>query len=219
MGVSLHRFEAGRLTAEQLAPWHQVPTAFISDQLNRRGAMHAAIKPVRPGMRVVGQALTIRMPPGDNSVLHYGVALGWPGAVAVVAVDGFQGSASWGGIVNHAAQARGLAGAVTDGCVRDLGELRDGALAVFACGAVPTGPVRLNHGEVNTVVQCGGLSVAPGDLVVGDDDGVVVVPRERMAEVLEGCRALAARERVVRARIDAGELTIDIHGMPPLPAS
>jgi len=214
MTVRLNDYFGHRFTDGDLAPWKEIPTAFISDQLNRRGAMHASIKPVRTGMKMVGQALTIRMPPGDNSVLHYGVARGWPGAVAVVAAEGYEGAASWGGIVNHAARVRGFVGAVTDGVVRDAQELRSSSLAVFGKGAVPAGPMRLGSGEVNTVVQCGGLNVSPGDLIVGDDDGVVVVPIAQMAEVLEACRALAAREEVIRSRIDAGELTIEIHGMP-----
>ena len=215
MPVIIHPTAFTPATEIELAPWRRIGTATISDALDRAGGMDAAIKPIADGMRCVGEALTVRPMIGDNSALHYAMTVAWPGAVVVVESRGHDGAALWGDVIGHAARLRGVAGAVIDGVVRDVSELRRTAQPIFARGAVPTGPHRQVGGEIGGPVQCGGCPVQPGDLIVGDDDGVVVVPRARLAATLERARAILAREEEVHAALDAGRTTIDINAMPP----
>ncbi len=215
MALELKAAPEGLMSDAELAAWHDIPPAVISDELNRTGAMAAAIKPLAPGMKVVGQALTVQTMVGDNAALHYCLTVAWPGAVIVVDARGHLGTAVWGGILTYAAKHVGIAGVVIDGSVRDVAELRESGVAVYARGAVPSGPHKGWGGSVNVSVQCGGVAVDPGDLIVADDDGVVVVARRQMDGLLERCRARVAKEKTILERIDAGVTTVELQGLPP----
>ena len=204
-----------RMPAEKLAAWRGIPTAVISDELNRAGTMSAAIKPLSPGMAFAGQALTVQTMVGDNSAVHYALTTAWPGAAMIVDARGHADTAVWGGILAYAALARGVVALVVDGSVRDAAELRESGLAVYSRGIVPNGPHKGFGGAVNGPIQCAGVPVNPGDLVVGDDDGVVVVGRDRMDGLMDRCKARIAKEEAVRERIDAGASTVEILGLPP----
>lgn len=217
MAVTWNDSARPRLTAAALAPWRDMPTAVISDELNRAGTMDAAIKPVAPGMRFAAEAFTVQTMVGDNSTIHYAVPMAPTGSALIVDGRGFLGTALWGDVLNHLARKRGLAAVVVDGAVRDAAELRQAGLPVFARGVVPTGPHKGWGGAINAPIQCGGCAVAPGDLVVGDDDGVVVVPRDRLDAVLAGARARLAAERETHAQIEAGKTTAELLKLPPLP--
>ena len=140
MGLVVNDAPAGRMSDAELESWRAVPPAVISDELNRTGAMAAAIAPLAPGMTFAGQALTIQTMVGDNAALHYGLAGAWPGAAIVIDARGHVDTAVWGGILTYAAAKRGVAAVIVDGAVRDVAELRDSGIAVFARGAVPGGP-------------------------------------------------------------------------------
>ena len=215
MALELKAAPEGLMSDAELAAWHDIPPAVISDELNRTGAMAAAIKPLAPGMKVVGQALTVQTMVGDNAALHYCLTVAWPGAVIVVDARGHLGTAVWGGILTYAAKHVGIAGVVIDGSVRDVAELRESGVAVYARGAVPSGPHKGWGGSVNVSVQCGGVAVDPGDLIVADDDGVVVVARRQMDGLLERCRARVAKEKTILEQIDAGVTTVELQGLPP----
>lgn len=203
------------MSEAELTSWRQVPAAVVSDELNRSAAMAAAIKPLAPGMVFAGEALTVQTMVGDNAALHYAVANAWPGAVLVVDARGHVDTAVWGGVLTEAARKRGVVAVVVDGSVRDVAELRRSGLAVFARGAVPGGPHKGWGGSVNTPVQCGGVAVTPGDLVLGDDDGVVVVARDGRAGLLERCHARIAKEKGFLDKIAAGVSTVELLGLPP----
>ncbi len=215
MGLVVNEGPAARMSDAEFESWRAVPPAVISDELNRAGAMAAAIAPLAPGMAFVGQALTIETMVGDNAALHYGLATAWPGAAIVVDARGHVDTAVWGGILTYAAAKRGVAAVIIDGSVRDVAELRDSGIAVFARGAVPGGPHKGWGGAVNVPIQCGGVAVSPGDLVVGDDDGVVVVARAQMPGLYERCMARIEKERAVIKRIDEGATTVELQGLPP----
>ncbi|SNS89085.1 Regulator of RNase E activity RraA [Geodermatophilus pulveris] len=190
-----------------LARARALPTSILSDALARTGGV-TGVLPVPGGRwpRVAGPALTVRTRPGDNLVVHRALDLARPGDVLVVDGGGALDRAVLGEIMARYAAARGLAALVVDGAVRDVEGLAAGALPVFARGVTHVGPYKDGPGEVGGAVQAGGTVVRAGDVVVGDADGVVVVPHERAAEVLADGEGLLRAEEAVFADIAAGTL-------------
>ena len=215
MSLILNDAPEARLSETELSAWREVPVAVISDDLNRTGTMAAAIKPVGAGMAFAGQALTVQVMVGDNVALHYAVGFAWPGCAIVVDARGHVDTAVWGGVLTSAAKARGVAAVVIDGSVRDVAELRESGVAVFARGVVPNGPHKGFGGSVNAPIQCAGAPVSPGDLVIGDDDGVVVVRPDQMDGLLDRCRARIAKEESFVERLAAGVPSFELQGLPP----
>lgn len=215
MALILNPAPAERLAESEIAVWRGVPTAVISDDLNRTQTMHAAIKPVGPGMNFAGQALTAQTMVGDNATLHYALTMAWAGSVLVVDGRGHENTAIWGGILTAAAKAKGVRAVVIDGAVRDVAELRESGLAIYACAVVPNGPHKGFGGSVNAPIQCAGAIVSPGDLIVGDEDGVVVINEQDRDGLLERCQARIAKEDTFMKHIAAGESTIDLMNFPP----
>lgn len=181
-------------------------TGNLGDALGRSAAMDARVKPVGPGMRCCGVAVTVRCPPGDNLVVWKAVELAQPGDVLVVATGGYTGHSVWGDLTSRVAVARGLAGLVTDGAVRDVDGIVESGLPVFAAAVTPNSPQKDGPGELNVPVVCGGQRVEPGDVVVGDGDGVVVVPRREAEAALVELRRVQRYEHDRMAAIGRGEL-------------
>jgi regulator of RNase E activity RraA len=185
------------------------PTGNIVDAMGRFGAMHHSVKPVGPGMKVAGSALTVRIRACDNLVIYKALELAQPGDVLVIATSSFEGAATWGDLTSMIGKAKGMAGTVTDGMVRDVEGICQVGLPVFARGSTPNSPFKDGQGEVNFPVTCGGITVRPGDILVGDGDGVVVIPREDWDEVLAGLAKIAEKESQTVANIQAGKLIPD----------
>ena len=215
MALELNEAPDGLMTAVELDAWQGIPASIIGDELNRSGIMDGGIKPLGPGMAFAGQALTVRLMVGDNSAMHYALTVAWPGAVIVADARGHTDTAVWGEIMHRCAKAQGIAAVVIDGSVRDAGSIRISGLPAFARGAVPLGPHKGWGGAINVAIQCGGIPVSPGDMVIGDDDGVAVVRPEQQEGLLERCQARLARETELLARVDAGELTATLLNLPP----
>ncbi|MFJ6771692.1 RraA family protein [Kitasatospora sp. NPDC091257] len=188
-----------------------IPTTTLADVLGRAQVMDAGLRPLWTGMpRVAGPAFTVRCPPGDNLMLHAAIHRAGPGSVIVVE-SGDLDHALAGGNVCAVAQRRGVAAFVADGLIRDLAEVRELAFPVFARGVIPIPGAKERLGTHGAPVTCGGVSVAAGDTVVADEEGVVVVPAAERARVLEAARARLAKEAAEtlddweaahRARID-----------------
>jgi 4-hydroxy-4-methyl-2-oxoglutarate aldolase len=153
------------------------PTGYIGDALGRSGALSGDIRPVAEVMHMCGTAVTVEAPPGDNLVVWKALSLAHPGDVIIVATDSHRSHSVWGDQAGRLAALKGLAGLVTDGAVRDVAGLREIGLPTFAAAITPNSPEKDGPGKVNVPVACGGRVVCPGDIVVGDVDGVVVVPR------------------------------------------
>jgi len=202
-----------RLSAAETEAWRAIPTAIATDSMNRERAMAAAIKPVAPGIRLVGQARTISIMTADNGPVHAAIPLAGPGDVLVIAAGGHEDVAICGGIICTCAKGRGIAGMVVDGTVRDIAELRAMDFPVFARGAVPRGPHKGHGGFLDGPVSCGGVAVMPGDIVLGDDDGVVIVPLGVAEAVLAASRATMAKEADIMAALATGKTTFDLMGM------
>lgn len=203
-----------RVAPEVIAAAHGLPTPTLHEAGGKIGALPSAIKPVASAFRLCGPALTVQSPPGDNLWLHRALDIAQPGDVLVVSVGGAYEHGYWGEIMTMMAQVRGLAGLVIDGCVRDGMLLAEIGFAVFARGLCirGTGKDYGAAGWLNAPVLIGDIAVQAGDLVVGDGDGVVVVPQARAAEVVAKSRRREADEAAILERLRAGESTMQIYG-------
>lgn len=198
--------DAPRAPDALLARFQGLSTGPICDALGRFGAMDWRIKPLGPGMRMAGSALTVRTRPCDNIAVYKALEMAQPGDVLVVTTHNFTTNSVFGDLVALLAARRGLAGMVTDGVVRDLEGILQVGLPVFARGLSPNSPYKDGPAEINVPIACGGVLVRPGDIVVGDADGVVVVPLEQAEAVLTQVAAIGEKERAVRAEIESGSL-------------
>jgi regulator of RNase E activity RraA len=160
----------------------------------------------RTGLSLCGVAVTVNARPGDNLMIHKALEVATPGDVVVVSTNGNTTSAVFGELMGHTAVGAELGGIVVDGAIRDVDGLRALELPAFSRSVTPGGGDKDGPGEINVPVSCGNTVVMPGDIVVGDEDGVAVVPREEAAEVLDRVRALEERERNRIAEIKAGHL-------------
>lgn len=181
---------------ELIEKFRDIPVANIDDCMGRLAAIDESIKPVgRSGL--VGPALTIKVPAGDNLMMHYAMDLAQEGDVLVIDAGGCTNRAIFGGLMASYLMTKKIAGIVIDGAIRDSREIEEMGLPVYARGVTPNGPWKNGPGEVNTVIHVGGCLVAPGDIVVADQDGVLFVPKDSAAEVLERVSALMAGEAAV----------------------
>lgn len=194
-----------------------LPAATLHEAQGREGDLPGIIKPVWPGATVCGPAFPVRCPPGSNLHIHYALRAAAAGQVLVVDVGGGLDYGYWGEVLSTAAQARGLGGLVIHGSVRDRDELVRIGFPVFATGLCIRGTVKQpTEGSVGEPVVLGRVTVRHGDLVVGDADGVVVVPFEQVSEVVTDARAREAKERGFVRELQAGASTIDLFDFPPL---
>lgn len=207
------RADFARVSAATVAAALVLPAATLHEAGGRIGVMPSAIKPVASSFRVCGPAVTVNSPGGDNLWLHRALYVAKSGDVLVVHVSDAHDFGYWGEIMSAAGRARHLGGLVIDGCVRDGAVLADFGFPVFARGLCirGTGKDFGARGWINHPVLFGDLTVEAGDLVVGDTDGVVVVPRLRAEEVVAAATAREAKEAAIVARIDAGERTLEVY--------
>ncbi len=178
----LRNFE--RVSPELVAQAAEFQAAILADVAGRRGAMHGRIQALHPRMKVAGPALTVEVRPGDNLMIHAAIALAKPGDVLVIDGKGDQTSALMGTIMMTACKQRGIAGVIVDGAVRDSLEIDEMDFPVFSVGTNPNGPTKNIGGRIGHAIGCGGVAVRPGDLVVADADGVVVIDRDRVSGLL-----------------------------------
>lgn len=202
-----------RVAPEVVARATGLSSATVHEAGGKIGVMPREIKPVHPQFRVCGPAVTVHSPPGDNLWLHYAIYAAQPGDVLVVHTEGAFDHGYWGEVMSTAAVARGLGGLVIDGCVRDFTLLGEVGFPIFSRGLCIRGTAkdRNAYGAINRSLRFNGLQVEPGDLVIGDNDGVVVVPRERAAEVVEASYQRDRDEEEICRRLMAGETTLDIY--------
>jgi len=184
-------------------------TPDISDLMNRLYTMEVAIHNVTdPALRILGPATTVKVYPGDNLMVHKALDVARPGDVIVVDAGSTVMNAVLGDLISTKARHRGITGFVVDGLVRDIGAIRElGDFPVFARGVTPIGPLHRGPGEINYAISAGGIVVHPGDIVVGDVNGVVVVPRDVAPALLEDLRARAARESAYLEAVARGEFS------------
>lgn len=199
-------------TREIIEKFLTLPTGNICDANGKGGNMDAGIKPIDPKSKMAGPAVTVRCQPGDNLTIHKAIYEAAPGSVLVIDVHGYVNAGPMGEIMALACQLRGLAGVVIDGACRDANEIEELGFPFFCRAFNPGGTVKETLGTINEVIQCGGVVVKPGDLIVGDRDGVVVVPREKMEQVCAAAQAIAEKEIKVREMLRQGKTTLEIFG-------
>ncbi len=177
-------------------------------------AMNAAIRPLFPGARLAGPAKTAIILPGQNAALHRTLINARPGDVLVVDGGGSREFGPFGDILATACQGRGIAGLVIDSTVRDLAGIRELGFPVFCLGTNPSATVKTDPGKIDVAIDCGGVRVSPGDYIVGDEDGVVVIPKQIFQEVLTSAAAIAEREKEILTEIAKGKTTCEIFDIP-----
>ena len=192
------------LEAAGVAPVHEA--------YGRRGLLDSAIRPIQEGISVAGSAVTVLCPPGDNMMLHAAVEVVQPGDLLVVTTTSPSTDGMFGDLLATSLIKRGAVGLVIEAGVRDTAELRTMGFPVWSRAIHAQGTVKATPGSVNVPVVCAGMTIEPGDVVIADDDGVVVVSRSNASEALAAANARIEKEEVARRRLEAGELGLDFYG-------
>jgi 4-hydroxy-4-methyl-2-oxoglutarate aldolase len=191
----------------------QLGAATIYEAQGAKGALDSGIKPIAPGMRLAGPALTVDTRPADNLMLHYAMLKARPGDVLVVDAKGFLEAGVWGDVFTEQAQRIGLAGLVIHGAVRDAAAMTEAGFPVFSRGLSIKGTGKHQPGRLNVTVTIGDVGIDPGDIIVGDQDGVVVVRRHEVDAVLLKSRQREEKEAQFRQRIRDGATTVELLGL------
>ncbi|BDB28560.1 4-carboxy-4-hydroxy-2-oxoadipate aldolase/oxaloacetate decarboxylase [Cupriavidus sp. P-10] len=211
IGVVHRRIE--RADPEVVARLSRFGVATVHEAMGRIGLMKPYMRPVYAGAATCGPAVTVLLQPGDNWMLHVAAEMIQPGDVVVAACTADSTDGFFGDLLATSYRAQGAKGLVIDGGVRDARDLKEMGFPVFSRAIHAKGCARATIGSVNVPVVCAGALVDPGDVVIADDDGVVIVPKALAAAVADAADARSANEEAKRARFAAGELGLDMYGL------
>jgi 4-hydroxy-4-methyl-2-oxoglutarate aldolase len=195
---------------ELVAALGAIPSANLGDAMGRQGVMHSRISPICKGVGVVGPAYTVSNYAKDNLMSHYAIKQAKAGDVLVISTGGHMESAGWGELMTQSAMVKGLAGVIIDGGVRDLDDLVKLKFPVYAACITPQGTVKATPGSVNQPIVCGDITVSPGDIIVGDSDGVAVVPVNEASHILAQAQQVIEKEAGLREKVLKGETIYDM---------
>lgn len=205
-----------RVAADLVARWREIPSTVASDALGGRNVLDHRFKPLWPNARLCGPALPVKTFPGQNPIVVKALEIAQPGDVVVVDAGDYCDHALIGGNMALWAARKGVGGLLCAGAVRDIAEIEAAAFPVIGLGVCPRAPGKGEGGSIGLPVSVGGVVVHPGDLVVGDRDGVVIVPREEAAEALERAVAREKKDAETRARVLAGASMYRLQGLHEL---
>jgi len=209
------RTKIERPAPEIVEAFKEQATATIYEASGRKGYISYKIKPIAKGVKVCGPAFTVQCPPGDNMMLHKALELAQPGDVIVATVGGAEDYGYWGNLMTINAQARKLGGLCIEGCIRDSVEIIERGFPVFCTGFCIRGTAKETLGLINYPIVFGGQTIQPGDLIVGDDDGLVLVRCEECAEVLEKTRNRVNAELEKAKALATGVSSVEYNKLGP----
>nr|WMD00098.1 RraA family protein [Aminobacter niigataensis] len=195
-----------KISSDLVEKFRELPVANVSDGMQRLYAGGARLRPMHAGGFLAGPALTVRVPAGDNLMLHKALQMIEPGDVVVVDAAGETRNAITGELMMDIAKNKGAAGVVIYGAIRDSGYFATRNFPIYACGVTHRGPYRNGPGEINVPVSVDGMLINPGDLVIGDEDGVLCVPYAEADEIYRAGKAKLASETMARALTESGKL-------------
>lgn len=197
-------------TKDQIKQLRDLGAATVYEAQGAKGALDQGIKPIDPTVRLAGPALTVDCRPADNLMLHYAVQKAAPGDVLVVDAKGFMEAGPWGDVLTIQAMKVGIAGLVINGCVRDANLIIDLGFPVFCLGLSIKGTGKNQPGRLNVPITFGDVLIHPGDIIVGDRDGVAVVPRDEVASAISSSLAREEKEAGQRKAIEQGAMTAEL---------
>lgn len=198
------------VTSQQLDQLKALGTATVHEAQGQKGALDIGVKPLDPTLRLAGPAVTVDIRPGDNLMIHYALTKTKPGDVLVVDAKGFLEAGPWGDVLTLAASELGLAGLVINGSVRDGNAIIEMGFPVFCRGLSIKGTNKNQPGKVNVPIHFGGVQINPGDIVVGDRDGVVVVAADEVDSVIANSMEREKKEEGMRAAIKQGKTMVEL---------
>ena len=212
MPVKQHPTTFKPISPETLAAFADIPAAVASDTLSRGQTMQGGISPLTSSMKLLGQARTAECPVGDNSAIRAAIGLCEQGQVIVVNAQGYESTAVFGGLMTLYAKERGVAGLVIDGAVRDCIEIIDANLPMFARATCPRGPRKSGDGFIDGTISVGGVAINAGDLIIGDADGITVVPYTQIETCLADATEVLRKEEAILETLKNGGSLAAIYG-------
>ena len=201
--------EIRRVEQEILDQLKELDTTLLSDGANSRVAMEWGIRPIIPGSRIIGQAITLKLTLGDSLLVSMAMEIAQPGDVVVIDGAGTENNALWGDMKSLIGKEKGLGGAVIDGAIRDVVNCREIGFPVFCKYCVCGSSTKNSPGEINVPINCGKMVVNPGDIIVGDDNGIVVLPPYELKEIINNARKKEKLAAEMRQEILNGKYVTD----------
>lgn len=189
---------------QQIEQFQSLSSASVSDVMSGRSAMRSYMRPIIPGLKIAGRAVTVRTPPGDAGKPTEAVEIANKGDVIVIDARGFEESACWGGNDSNGSKRKGLSAVIVDGAIRDTAEILEMKFPTWAKAVTPRTGGGVGRGEINIPIECGGILVNPGDIIVADDDGVVVIPKASVRDVLQKTIEREALEKGIMKKVREG---------------